>query len=456
MRINLFKSIVLSLCSLSGAGYASSKEITTEAYVNAIYSATRQAWPVLENVWDTQVYRNLRLIVADDHNAWAIDSKSIIKIPYSEVQRRNLPVEYSSFQEVKWSDGRPTIYVGLGANLPPEEEIRFQKETAPVPMIFNIATHEAFHYFVQTNGWKKLSPHTEARATSYPVDATPRFYRNSILRALYASLQGDTSGLGHARYWYEKWKKLYPEDASSVRQADISEGTARYIENAAEIIAQGKAFNSSEFQHIFMKKMEVDTHLIYTSSDSESYPIGDISGYIMNLKKLKWHLSVMQGTPPLEILLGSVSSIDQPADKKLETEVSQTVEKINSHIGPLIEDFVRAYNDPNVVKIYVHSRLCESYHTSEGFFRSKAVPHDLIVGLNSSIKWENGSYLIKEAVGAVISNIPDYKTEHGVMILFNGKIPPTQNGRLVLKTEKIALNIPYPSDLGKTHVIHLR
>jgi hypothetical protein len=101
MNLNLLRSCVFCLISLSGAGQAAGKDITAEEYVNSIYSATRQAWPMLENVWDTHVYRQLRLIVADDHNAWAIDSKSLTKLPYSEIQQRHLPVDYMYYQEIQ-------------------------------------------------------------------------------------------------------------------------------------------------------------------------------------------------------------------------------------------------------------------------------------------------------------------------------------------------------------------
>ncbi|EUM08119.1 hypothetical protein L465_03651 [Enterobacter sp. BIDMC 29] len=455
MHLNLLRSCIFFLISLSGAGQAAGKDITTEEYVNSIYSATRQAWPVLENVWDTHVYRQLRLIVADDHNAWAIDSKSLTKLPYSEIQQRHLPVDYMHYQEIQWPDSRPTIYVSLGTTLPPEEKARFQSETKPVPALFNVATHEAFHFFVQANVWKKISPDNDSRATLYPVQGTPRFFRNSIIRSLYATLQGDQNGLGHARYWFDLWKKLYPDDANRIRQTDVDEGSARYVEIAAEIIAQGQRFNTAEFQHALINKMKDEINFIYTHSDSESYPIGALSGFILDMKKMKWQSSVVQGMPPLDILLGSIPPITQQADRKLEAEVNQEVNKISNKVGAAIDNFIKAYNYPRVIKIFVSSELSGSYSLSGGFFRTKTIPHDLMVGLSSSANWTGGSYSVKEVVAAAIDNSPDYRGKRGFLILYVGKLPPSEKGRLILKTGKLSLNIPYPDDIEKTHIVYL-
>jgi hypothetical protein len=455
MKLNLFRSCIFCFISLSGTSLAANKNITTEVYVNSVYSAIRQAWPELEKVWDTHVYRKLRLIVADDHNAWAVDSRSLTKLPYSEIQQRHLPVEYMHYQKIQWPDGRPTIYVSLGATLPPEEKARFHSEKDPVPAIFGIATHEAFHFFVQAKTWQREVPENKSRATPYPVQATPRLYRNSIIRALYTALQGDPYGLGHARYWFELWKTLYPDDASRIRQSDADEGSARYVEVAAEIIAQGKRFNTAEFQHALINKMKDDACFIYTQSDSESYPIGVLAGVILNMNNIKWQPGVQQGIPPLDILLEKTRPITQQVDNKLDSEVNQRVNKLNNKIGTAIDNFRKAYNHPRVIKIFVSSELSGSYSLSDGFFRIKSVPYDLMVGLNSSSDWPGGYYSVKNVVAAAIDNSSDFRGKSGFLILYAGKLPSDNKGRLILKTEKLSLNIPYSDAIEKTRGIYL-
>lgn len=455
MKLFFLSSLLIFFTFLSRPCYADSKDITNEAYVNSIYSAARKAWPALEQVWDTHIYRQLRLIVADDRNAWAIDSKTLTKIPYTEIQKRHLSVEYMYYQEIQWTDDRPTIYVSLGATLPPEEKALFQSEKEPVPTLFSVATHEAFHFFVQTNEWEKISSDNNSRATSYPIQPLPRVYRNNIIRSLYAFLQGEQNGLGHARYWFELWKKLYPDDANSIRQTDVNEGSAQYVEVAAEIIAQGKRFDTEEFQHALITKMKPKVYSVYTQSDSESYTIGALSGFILNMKNMKWQSDVIQGTPPLDILLTNISPITQQIDNKLEIEVEHNISKINDQVSGAIDDFRKLYSDPSVIKIFVTSALEGSVSLSGGFFRTKEIPYDLMVGLSSSATWTGGSYSTNEVVAASIGESPDYGGKSGFLILYAGKLPTSVKGRLVLKSEKLSLDIPYHDDFEKSRVIYL-
>ena len=455
MKSNLLRSCVLCLITLSGAVQADSKDITTEAYVNSIYSAVRKTWPVLEQVWDTHVYRQLRLIVADDQNAWAIDSKSLMKIPYKELQHHHLPGEFTDYKEIKWPDGRPTIYFSLGKTLPLEEKARFRTENNPVPSVFSLATHEAFHFFVQTDAWKKTASGNDSRSSPFPVQAAPIIYRNSIIRSLYAALQGDKNGLGHARYWSDQWKKFYPEDANRIRENDILEGSARYIEVAAEIIAKGHSFNSAEFRKAVINEMAKAAEGVFNSSDSQSYPIGALAGFLLNMKNVKWQSDVVLGVPPLDILLRRVMPITQQADNKLENEVNKVVNKINNELGVPIDTFSKAYRSPYVTKIFVDSAWAGSYGVSGGFFRTKDIPHDLLVGVSSSANWAGGSFSVKEAVAMSIDKSAEYKGKQGFVLLYAGKLPPNKNGRLVLKTEKLSLDIKYPEDVEKTHIIYL-
>lgn len=455
-RRTLFKLIltgIFCMISLPGLSQADNADITAEEYVKHIFAATSRAWPELEKTWNTTAFRNIRLIVADSHDAWAVDSKNLIKIPYSEVQQRHLAVEYMNYQEIQWPDGRPTIYVSMGPSLPEEEKARFRSEKKPVPELFNVATHEAFHYFVQADAWERGAQSTYTRATTYPVQATPRFYRNNIIRALYASLQGDPAGLGHARYWSNLWKERYHDEASRIRQTDVEEGSARYIEIAAEIIAQGIHFNTPEFQHAVTDKIKDEANIVYTSADSESYIIGALAGFILNTRNVEWQSDVEQGIPPLDILLKDVTAIKERADETLRTDVNQQVSEINNTTD--IDNFVRAYKYPGVIRILVDSNLSGSYELG-GFFRTNAIPYDLMTGVSSSANWPGGSYSIKESVAAAIDGeAPGYHGKKGLLFLYAGKIPPADNGRLILNTKRLSLDIPYPENIEKTKMIYL-
>lgn len=455
MKLNLLKGCVFFLISLSGMGQAASRDITTKEYVNHIYLAAHQAWPALENVWGTHVYQELRLIIADGNNAWAVDSKKLTKIPYSEIQQRHLPVEYMHYQEIKWTDGRPTIYVSLGTTLPDEEKKRFHSEKEPVPEIFNVATHEAFHFFIQDKKWEGISSGNGSRATLYPAQASPRFYRKNIILSLRSYLNGSQIGLAHARYWYDLWKEKYPDDAREIRITDVYEGSARYVEIAAEIISQGSKFNTPEFKNAFLHKTKKEENLTHTQSSSESYSIGGLSSIILNMRDSKWQSIVQNGTPPLDILLEGITPVKQEPDKNIENEIRVEIEKSNKAYRNAINNYIEDYNNPEVIKFFVSAELLSSFSLSGGFFHTKNIPHDLMVGLSSTAHWTGGSYSFNDIVAADIKKSKKYRGREGFLILYAGNLPPSVKGRLVLKTEKLSLNIPYPNDIGKSHIVYL-
>jgi len=454
--MKLFSIITTSLIVIfSSSSSQAEVNLKNEAYVESIFSATRKAWPALEKVWETDIFRKLRLVVADDKNAWAIDSQTLIKIPYSEIQRRNLSIEYMHYQIIQWPDGRPTLYVSLGTKLPYEEELRLQNEKNPVPEIFNVATHEAFHFFVQDETWKRTGSDNVSRATPFPVQAAGRYYRNSIIRALYAALEGTENSLGHARYWFDLWKELYPEDARRIRQTDINEGSAKYIEIIAEIISQGSNIDTIEFRHAFTRKMKDDATLIHTQSDTESYVIGALSGFILNMKEREWQSRVAQGTPPLDILLENVPPVVQQRDREIGIMLRKKINEINSTLASAIDRFEQAYHYRGATRILICSSLSGSYSISHGFFRSEKIPYDLMVGLDSSATWPGGSYSLQQVVAAEINNPSVCNDTGGLMVIYPGRIPPAKDGRLILNTNKISLNIPYPENIDTKREIQL-
>ncbi|KGT92699.1 hypothetical protein [Enterobacter cancerogenus] len=451
--LNLLRSGIILLINLPAIGQAETPDITSEEYVKQIYIATSTAWPEIEKIWSTPAFRNIRLIIADSRDVWAVDSKSMTKIPYSEVKQRNLSVEYMHYKEIQWPDGRPTLYISMGSSLPEKEKSRFRSEKKPVPELFNVATHEAFHFFVQAASWKDEEQGVFTRATAYPVQPLPRLYRNNIIRALYASLLGDPDGLGHARYWSDLWGKRYSDEASNIRLTDVEEGSARYVEMAAEIIAQGIRFNTQEFQYALTEKIKDGASVVYTSADIESYTIGALAGFILNTQKSGWQQDVEQGIPPLEALLKDIQPIKERVDKELFVNIKSQVREINNTTG--IDRFVRAYKYPGVIKIFIDQEISGSYE-ARGFFRTNDLPYDIMTGFSSSADWTYGNYSINKGIAAAInSEEPGYNGKNNILLLYAGQIPPNEDGRLILNTKNMSLNIPYPDNLENTRIIYL-
>jgi len=454
MRFKFVKCLIFIIIFLSFIRQAVSRELTPEEYVQRIFSATQQAWPGLQQVWNTPLYNQLRLVVADDHNAWALDSHSLTRIPYTEIQNRHLTVEYLSYKQIQWSDARPTLFVGLGPTRPDPQAPQWQSETSRVPTLFSLATHEAFHFYVQTKKGVIPEPDKLTRSTPYPVQDTPRFYRNNLIRALYATLRGEHKGLGEARYWYNLWTTVCPDDASRIRQTDLVEGTARYIEIAAEIMAQGHPFNSITFRHALIEQLMEPSRYVYTQADSESYILGALAGFILDEEKKTWQSRVAEGITPLEIVLEAVLPVPAPLDHNLAADVKEEVRKINSATGPDIDAFRKRYTLAGVTRIFVDTDLAGSYSLSKGFFRVREIPYDLMVGLSSEAVWPSGHYRFNSVTAAAI-DATTATTQHQFLVLYAGKLPASNKGRLKIMNAEMSLDIPYPADVGKTHTIHL-
>lgn len=451
MNIKALGFLVMSAVCFPAHAFITLSAHKNAEYVDAVRLAVQKVWPRLNTVWGTDIYNDLRLVMADKEQAWAIDSKSIISIPYEEIKKRSLPVEFMYFKKIDWSDKRPTLFVSMGEFLPTDEGTVFRSEGRSIPFLFNLATHEAFHYFVQDNIWKKAEGGKITRATPFPLEATPRLYRNSIIHALYASLRGEPDGLAHARYWYELWMKHYPEEVMNIRQTDIDEGTARYVELSAEVMAKDAPLDSPMFDHLIMEKLNSDGHSLYTSADSESYIIGAMAGFILNREKINWQPRVISGKTPLELIMENVSPVKQAPDRNLEKKLDDYSERENKLIRHDMIEISKNYRNPKIIKFFISSNNSGSMSVNGGFYRIKEIPHDVILGLSMSGRLPYGHYAIKNMPAVSVDGRQG--KNGGIMVFYNEKLPGSVNGRLHINTKNLFIDIPYPSITEKNRII---
>ena len=453
MKKTLYKITIISLM-LFLLSCKTQDEVTSinEKYAQSIFESAQNAWPQLNKAWENNLYQQLRLIVADKESAWAIDDSSIIKIPYEEITKRNLPVEYFHYQQIEWSDKRPTLYMSLGEVLPAAEKARFQ--AGGVPEIFYGAVHEAFHIFVHEE-WKLPATTDNSRATVYPASFTPRFYRNSIIRALSSTIQGDSNGLGHARYWFERWKKEYSNETSRINATDVIEGSAKYIEAISEICAQGIYFDSQQYHHAFRKKLKEEASFIDATVDGESYTIGMLAGYLLDQQNKEWKSLLEQGITPLDMLLSDVPAVYQTADETSKQIIKEKVNKENALLAPVIERFIKDYHTAGITKIFIDDSNIGSFRMEQGVYRTDKIPHDLLVGFYLHKSWSGSSIEFNNIVAIAIEASPLYGNRGGYLILYPGESPENNNGRLILKTPAISLNIPYPANPDATGLINI-
>lgn len=236
---------------------------------------------------------------------------------------------------------------------------------------FIILMHESFHLHSQS-GWQSVNAvaaiengKSDMRASAYPLDGRPRILRAMQYDCLYRALneESDDGGLKHlenAKYWYEKWLNEYPEEYLSIKDTDLSEGTAEYFGNEIKRILQnGKCSLATPEE--FAKQCQ--------SADAESYNLGDIA--IQLLKKrgeFKETDFEEGGNTPLEVLMGNIKdSNEEPENPKLANIISDNAKKINSQVSECFSDFINADLRGEMTYIGIDSESLTGI-MSEGFY----------------------------------------------------------------------------------------
>ncbi|MCZ4057928.1 hypothetical protein O3W44_00810 [Pantoea sp. LMR881] len=179
MKKTLYKITIISLM-LFLLSCKTQDEVTSinEKYAQSIFESAQNAWPQLNKAWENNLYQQLRLIVADKENAWAIDDSSIVKIPYEEITKRNLPVEYFHYQQIEWSDKRPTLYMSLGRLCLQRKKRGFRR--VAYPKFSMVLSMKPFIFLFMKNG-----SYPQQRIILEQRSIPPRLHHDSIETVLF-------------------------------------------------------------------------------------------------------------------------------------------------------------------------------------------------------------------------------------------------------------------------------
>lgn len=199
--------------------------------------------------------------------------------------------------------------------------------------------HENFHNLIQADKWKV---HTDDISSIYPVQSKARAYRYDILNCLYDALihpQHKSKALGQAKYFYEAWKKEFPDDCQSAIPYDIIEGSARFFEKKVELLAttpkskiySPQAINSFITSHSKDLNFDLGTH-------TEGYMMGFLSGMLLDQSSLKeqWRTQLPQGVTPEAILLKDVT----PVRAKLSVQSLSAVKEYKYNIDESVSKYL--------------------------------------------------------------------------------------------------------------------
>lgn len=419
--------------------------ISNAAYVERMASASAAAWPRLANMErlkkQTGFYAEAQILIYDGVAAWLIDANGYRSIAVEPVHALGLASDYKTFKQLVWG-GRPTVYMGLGQSVPEDEAQHMLNNPTAAPDLFGLATHEAFHFFGQAD-WRMGSG---SRSVRYPADPMPRQYRQQLISALYASLQGDAEALGKARYWYDRWQTEFALEAQEIHYYDIIEGTAEYIEGLARRFASGVADTPEAWARSVMERFPSAAVL---SVDGESYALGALAIYLLDRMDAAGWQAVIEGQAPTQRLLASVAQIVDVPDAALSQRIAQEVSERNQRLKAVIDPVVAQLTRSDTVRLLVPMASVTGSINLSGSYQVEQVPEELFVDLQARFSPSDGQITFDRATVALA--VSESCGEEGgfVVLPFAARdFPVEQAGRLRLKKRGLEIDVPFP-DKGK-------
>lgn len=439
----MMATIILTLWMMNGMA-SEIPTLSNDAYVARMAAATRVAWPALatsqnmEN--ETGFYADAQILVSDGSHAWLIDAAGYRKVDPGPVQALGLPHTYYHFGKIEWQH-RPTVYIGLGEELPADEAKRVA--TRP-PALFLLATHEAFHFYGQKKWPVTGSDETDdSRATAYPSQIPPRQYRNQLIRNLIAAVQGQAGALGKARYWHQRWQTEFPAEARNIRYTDISEGTAMYVEVLAELLAAGDVPDARTWSAAIMEELSKTTDKF--QADYESYPLGALAGYLLDRQGVKWWQRAVNGETPVQILLDPVAAIAELPDAELDQRIEKILNALNQSLAPVMDAFVQNMQAADAIRLLVPMTSGTGSVRMSGQYRVANLSEEVFTDYFGEFAPAGGSVKInKEMAAMAVSNACGDTSGFLILPFPAGTFPLAVDGRLQLQRKGIEIDVPYP------------
>ncbi|NWB91121.1 hypothetical protein [Pseudomonas agarici] len=434
--------VVLAAASVAvSAAPSTDDETGAEAYVRRVIAATRTAWPALSGFNPaTRVFADIQLLTSDGQRAWVISARGGHELDMAPVRKLGLSHEYLRYRKILWQ-GRPAIFVGLGETLP-EDERRRLKDPQAVPELFNLATHEAFHFYVEA-GWAHL-PGAE-RSILYPALAEPRLYRNLIIRHLLAAAQGQPEGLARASHWYRRWLSEHADEARRIGNTDRAEGSARYVESVGRLLAQGVRPNSAEWSALMLETLARQGQEDYLVADHESYVLGDLAGYLLDRQGLDWLARVARGETPLAILLESLPPLATPADAVLSQRIGAAVAEANRQAALAFEPFVQRFNDPSGGRLLVSNRAMQGSFEIDHSYLLATQPEKVEVGVRAGFAFGDGRIELRNTtVATQVQKACGREDLYWILALTADELAKDVDGRLRVERDDLKVDLPYP------------
>lgn len=324
----------------SAASGGTQPEGALVAVLAPLHEKVKKHWPHMDKVWPGYDYKNHNLLIFDYdemmevREAWLLNVDTMRKLEANEYENIQLP-QMGGYAELQF-EGKPSISMGIDSQ---SKDLGLEDE------VYKVATHELVHFYYQSQA--NVSFETN-RASSYPIDPTPRLYRQMLFHRLIAAYDHpdqEAEYLAKAKYWLEKYKSEFAEEYNATRSTDIVESSARYSENLANLIGDDldqKAFVEAMQPMIFR-------NAIFDSASAEGYEIGFIAGLILDRQGVEWKKDFYKNDQLIEeVLLAKVETQEDAADKDFETKLKAEIDKVNQEAQAALGSILKAKDDKSI------------------------------------------------------------------------------------------------------------
>ncbi|MEA3492870.1 MAG: hypothetical protein U9R38_00620 [Candidatus Margulisiibacteriota bacterium] len=289
------------------------------------------------NVWPGSGWKDLLVVMLDNEGkkafVWNRDQEGGV----GEVSYSALPPNLRT--DGNWSRSKWKERIALSVAL--------EKSNYDIDDILILLCHEGFHIVGQAL-WKSKSGAT-FRGDIYPENWRPRYLRRMIMDALYrAFVKKERGAVGESVYWHNLYSVQFPEEKNRNFEVDRLEGSAEYVGLFGVVFGRlgsgaSKLKLYDDLRKLFARRWKTkynNFHHKGSLKEGESYAIGPLAGFILDLKGIKgWKLRVAGGETPMDVLAKSVPPLKAAEDLGIKEKVIKYYELKNIELKNIIDAY---------------------------------------------------------------------------------------------------------------------
>lgn len=246
--------------------------------------------------------------------------------------------------------------------------------------------HEAFHNYVQElNGWTK-SDEVSIRDQAYPVNYDPRIYRKLAFIALQKAWEEPAQAAeqyARAKYWTQKYETQFAQEAKTIMEADVVEGTAEYF---------GRSIIHAAFPD-YQLLYGTDELSLSSSVENECYQLSVAVQLIRRDGRMNEAMKAFKNleATPIDFLLKDVAvpnNYDESRDAadvaKISTAMDKQYSESNPYMAPVVA-LVNRHKSGQAVYLAVNNSNQVIYSSTQGTYSLTDYPgFSCLVNLQAS------------------------------------------------------------------------